>query len=370
MPHSFHFFGSTLIGVYLAFHLYFLWWTDRYFSPSPRSSRAFKFWLLAMALLFPAAEYFEGRAAGGLSDAFIWLGFFWLGAMFILVTVLLLCDLLFLAVRFFRPGWRRALGASALILAAALIALAVFRGAALPEVRPVAITLRGLPAALDGFKIVQISDVHIGRIISVGKFRRMAALVNAARPDLIVFTGDITESGVEDPEGVCSVIRSMNASYGKAGVLGNHDSFAGPDNSAAFFEACGVKMLRFGKYEPVPGLQVAGVDSPRRGAPAARTPALLVSELSPSKPLLFLSHRPEMFEQVLKGFPALALSGHTHEGQLYPFGLLERHLFKYFYGLYREGGSSVYVTSGAGTWGPPMRLFTVSELPLFVLHPA
>ncbi|OGR44529.1 MAG: hypothetical protein A2X35_00250 [Elusimicrobia bacterium GWA2_61_42] len=69
-------------------------------------------------------------------------------------------------------------------------------------------------------------------------------------------------------------------------------------------------------------------------------------------------------------FFGLGLAGHTHEGQIFPFGPLERHLFKYFYGLYRAGGFSIYVTSGAGTWGPPLRLFTRSELPLFVLRPA
>jgi predicted MPP superfamily phosphohydrolase len=162
----------------------------------------------------------------------------------------------------------------------------------------------------------------------------------------------------------------MNAKYGKAGVPGNHDSFSGPDNSAAFYSACGVRMLRFEKYEPVAGLQVAGVDDPRRGTTGGGRLQLLISSLSPSKPLIFLSHRPLGFDAVIKAVPGLVLSGHTHEGQIYPFGLIERPMYKYFHGLYQAGPSSIYVTSGAGTWGPPMRLFTMSELPLFTLRSA
>jgi hypothetical protein len=129
-------------------------------------------------------------------------------------------------------------------------------------------------------------------------------------------------------------------------------------------------MLRFETYEPVPGLQIAGIDTPRRGERTAGSVDSLVPALSRSKALILLSHRPEGFDTVIKAVPGLVLSGHTHEGQIYPFGLIERPLYKYFYGLYKEGSSVIYVTSGAGTWGPPMRLFTRSELPLFILHPA
>ena len=370
--HHFHFFGPVLIAVYLALHLYFLWWAGRYFPLPPRQSGVFKLCLSVMALLFPAAEYLERGAGSVLTDALLWSGFVWLGAMFILVTVIFLCDLLYLILRVFLAGWpsKRELGLFSLALAAGFIVLAVFNGTALPKVTPMDIAIPNLPCALDGFKAVQISDTHLGRIIHVDRFRKLAALVNSLKPDLIVFTGDITENGVEDRNGVCGVIRSMNAKYGKAGVLGNHDSFSGPDSSADFYSGCGVRMLRFEKYEPVPGLQIAGVDDPRRGAPPGRKLDLLVSALSPSKALIFLSHRPEGFDAVINAVPGLVLSGHTHAGQIQPFGLIERPFFKYFYGLYRAGASSVYVSSGAGTWGPPMRLFTVSELPLFVLHPA
>lgn len=370
--HHFHFFGPALISIYLSFHLYFLWWLGRYFPLSPRRSRVFKLCLFVLALLFPAAEYLEKGPVSGLTDALLWSGFAWLGAMLILVSVLLLCDLLYLILRVFRAGRpaKRTLGIFSLALAAALIALALFQGAALPKVTPMDIAIPNLPDTLDGFKVIQISDTHLGRIIPVDRFRKIAALVNPLKPDLLAFTGDITENGVEDPEGICAVIRSMNAKYGKAGVLGNHDSFSGPDNAAAFYSGCGVRMLRFEKYEPVPGLQVAGVDDPRRGALPGRNQELLASALSPSRPLILLSHRPEGFDAVIKAVPGLVLSGHTHAGQIWPFGLIERPLYKYFYGLYRAGASSIYVSSGAGTWGPPMRLFTVSELPLFVLHPA
>ena len=371
-PRQYHIFGTVMVSVYLAFHVYIFWWLGRYFRPSRPQDRAVLFSLCVLAALFPAARYLEKGLHGASGDALVRAGFTWLGAVSILFTVCLLCDLLWLALRAFkagRPG-KPALGVAALALAAGLITLAAVRGAELPRVVPMEIELGGLPAALDGFKIVQLSDVHLGRLITVEKFRGMAARVNALEADLVVFTGDITERGAADPEGICAVIRSIKGRYGKAGVPGNHDASFGRENAAAFFEECGVKMLRFEKYEPAPGLQVAGADDPRRGARAGRGSGPLLATLDAAKALVFLSHRPDGLDAVIKAHPGLVLSGHTHEGQIYPFGLLTRPLHKYFYGLYRAGAASVYVSSGAGTWGPPMRLFTISELPLFILRSA
>ena len=160
----------------------------------------------------------------------------------------------------------------------------------------------------------------------------------------------------------------MRSKNGMAAVLGNHDLFGGGDKAAAFYLGCGVKILRSEKYS-IAGLQIAGVDDLRRAPGAGAGLEKLAAALDPSMPVIFLSHQPQGFDAVLKNGSGLVLSGHTHDGQIFPFGLIERPLFKYFYGLYKAGAFTIYVTSGVGTWGPPMRLFTVSELPLFILHP-
>ncbi|MCX5785752.1 MAG: metallophosphoesterase [Elusimicrobia bacterium] len=371
-PYNFHFFGPVLISIYLAFHFYFALWLGRYFILTPKQSRVFKPGLCLLALALPAAEYCEKLGRGSLSDAVIWAGFFWLGAMTILVTVLVFCDLFYLLLRIVRAArpHKRTLGIVSLTLAAGLILLALWQGAAIPKVVTLDITLRNLPPGLDGFKVVQISDLHLGRIITTERFRKIAARINALEPDLVVFTGDLTERGNADSLAVSSIIRSIHSKYGMAAVLGNHDFFSGTETADTFYPGCGVKLLRSEKYEPAAGLQVAGTDYPRRGALPARPLAALVAELDTAKPVVFLSHRPEGFDPVMKAGSGLILSGHTHAGQLFQFGLLERPLFKYFYGLYRLGDFTIYVTSGAGTWGPPLRLFTSSELPLFILHPA
>ena len=370
MKSHFHFFGPGLISIYLAFHYYFISWTGRYFTLTPRRSRTLKFSICALALLFPAAEYAEKLGRGGFSDAVIWAGFFWLGAMFILVCVMFLCDLLRLTLRLAGAGERpaRALGAAGLALAACLTALAVRSGTALPETIVMDIPVRNLPAGLDGFKVVQISDLHLGRIVTAGRLRAIAAQVNRLNPDLVAFTGDFTENGYGDPGEICSAAESIRAKYGSVGVLGNHDLFGGGDKAAALYLSCGIKILRSEKYE-IGGLQIAGVDDLRRAPGAAAGLGKLAAALDASRPVIFLSHQPQGFDAVLKTGSGLVLSGHTHAGQIFPFGLIERPLFKYFYGLYKAGAFTIYVTSGAGTWGPPMRLFTASELPVFILHP-
>ncbi|OGR80922.1 MAG: hypothetical protein A2X32_00705 [Elusimicrobia bacterium GWC2_64_44] len=363
MRNPFSLFGLGLSLFCLAFNLYAAWWLVRRLAL--RSAGRFLAIEAALLLsaLYPSARVYSQYLPGQLADAALWLGFFVLGASFIVFWWLALCDLLLWAARV------RARGAAGACLAAAvfLVGLASWQGRKDPEVVRLEIPLEDLPQALDGFSILQVSDLHLGRMNSLERLAQIAAVAEAVKPDLVAFTGDFSERRERMPEGTCEMLRSMKALRGKAAVLGNHDMFSGGGQpTAAFFESCGVKTLRNEIYEPVPGLLAAGVDDLRRGDRDAA--ARLAPLLDRAKPLLFLSHQPEGFDGITAAGFGLVLSGHTHEGQIFPLGLLEYRMFKYFYGLYRAGDFYIYVTSGAGTWGPPLRLFTRSELPLLTLR--
>lgn len=366
MRSPFSLFGLGLSLFCLAFNLYAAWWLVRRLAL--RSAGRFMAIEAALLLsaLYPAARVYSQYLPGALADAALWLGFFVLGASFIVFWWLALCDLLLWA------GRLRARGAALSCLAGAvfLVGLASWQGQKKPEVVRLEIPLENLPPALDGFSILQVSDLHLGRMNGLERLAHIAAAAGEVKPDLVAFTGDFSERRERMPEGTCEILRSMKALRGKAAVLGNHDMFAGGGRPAAdFLESCGVRVLRGTVYEPVKGLAVAGVDDLRRGDRAA---VKEIAELTirQALPLIFLSHRPEGFDGLMGYGSGLVLSGHTHEGQIFPLGLLQRGYFKYFYGLYRAGNFYVYVTSGAGTWGPPLRLFTRSELPLLTLRRA
>lgn len=368
MKNHFHLFGLGLALFQLAFCVYIAFWLAFRLKLGP----AGRFIVFEAALLFsafyPAARVFGSLCVGWIPDALLWLAFFGFGASFIFFWVLLVCDLALSALRALGASWAwtRPAAIVVLLVAASFTALAAWRGAEVPGPKRIEVAIKGLPRALDGFTIAQISDLHLGRMIKLERLEKMAATLNGIKPDLVVFTGDFAESRDPMPEGTCGVLKSINARYGKAAVLGNHDMFTGGGPAAAFFEACGVKMLRGEVYEPAPGLLVAGVDDLRRKDGAAVRK--LAAVLDRSKPLIFLSHQPQGFDEITAAGSGLVLSGHTHKGQIFPFGPLESHMFKYFYGLYKAGDFSVYVTSGAGAWGPPLRLFADAEMPLFVLR--
>lgn len=368
MKNPFHLFGLGLALFYVAFNIYIALWLAFRLRLGPKGRFIVFEAALLLSAFYPAVRTFASAHFGGIADGLLWLALFGFGASFIFFWVLLACDLALAALKALGAGWTRRLpaAAAALALAAGFVALAVWSGARTPGLKSVEVSIKGLPKALDGFTIVQISDLHLGRMIKLERFKKIAATINSVRPDLVVITGDFSERREPVPEGTCAVIKGIYSRYGKAAVLGNHDMFIEGSVAAGFFESCGVKMLRGSAYEPVPGLLVAGVDDLRRGDKGAAKK--LAAGLDRSKPLVFLSHQPQGFDEITAVGSGLVLSGHTHKGQIFPFGPLEKRMFKYFYGLYKAGDFSVYVTSGAGAWGPPLRLFADAELPLLVLR--
>jgi predicted MPP superfamily phosphohydrolase len=368
MRSAFHFFGIGLALFNLGFNVYLAWWACRRLASGPWGRFAAVLAALLLSAFYPAARVLSGLGQGPFPDGLLWLSYFLLGSSFILFWSLALCDLLLAlaglaglkAARSRYAAWVCA------ALACALVALGAWHGGENPRVKRIEVPLKGLPAELDGFTILQVSDLHVGRMIHNGRVAYIAETSAALKPDLLAFTGDFAESREPMPPGVCEALAGMTARHAKAAVLGNHDMFTGGEPAARFFADCGIKPLRGEVYEPVKGLQVAGVDDLRRGDPAAA--GRLAARLDRRKPLIFLSHQPQGFDAVTAEGSGLELSGHTHAGQIFPFGPLEKRAFKYFYGLYRTGDFYVYVTSGAGTWGPPLRLFARAELPFFTLR--
>ena len=372
MRGNFHFFGPVLTLLCLAVNLYSARRLASYFKAGRAAAAGLAALFTALALSFPAAHPLEAAAGGAAGRAFLWFGFFWLGAGFILFWVLLAADLIYagLGAAGVRRPPGRAWALGALAAAAALTALGLAEAAAGPRVRRVDVPLAGLPRELDGFTIAQVSDLHLGRLAGAGGLARLADEIPALKPDLVVFTGDFSERRENVPEAACALVGRLRGRYGAAAALGNHDLPSGGAPGGGFLELCGVTVLRGRAYSPAPGLDVGGVDDLRRGPLTAERAAALAGELfRPGRAAVLLSHQPQGWEAVTGGRPALVLAGHTHGGQLFPFNLLERPFFKYFYGLYRDRATEVYVTSGAGTWGPPLRLFTRSELPLLTLRP-
>jgi len=194
------------------------------------------------------------------------------------------------------------------------------------------------------------------------------AEVSALRPDIVVLTGDILDAGLRREDEFTRIGAGLRARCGVLAILGNHEFYHGPAASARALQGMGARLLRDEVAALPCGLQVAAVDDVRTAHLSEADVAGLLARLEPGRPSLFLSHQPLYFEAAARAGVGLMLSGHTHQGQIFPFGLIVRMVYPYFHGLYRIGRSSLYVTSGTGQWGPPMRLFTRAEIVRFTLR--
>ncbi|MFI5306980.1 MAG: metallophosphoesterase [Polyangiales bacterium] len=327
----------------------------------------------AAALLFvhPLVEHRFGPAAGGVTA---WPAFLWLGCCFYLALGLGLSDLgLSLSGLHGSVVLRARAG---VVCALVLLAAAVGVRSALrpPALRRIDLALPGWPAGLDGYRIVQISDVHIGALIRAPFLRSVVERCNARAPDLIAITGDLVDGSVEHYGQDVLPLAQLRARDGVLFVTGNHDHFSGVDPWLAQLETLGIAILRNRRVRierAGAALEIAGVDdlgSARMGPGARHDLDAALRGWDGKSPLVLLAHDPRSFEQAKDRGSLLQLSGHTHGGQLWPFGAFVRLQTRFVAGLYRHGQSTLYVSRGTGFWGPPMRLFAPAEITEIVLH--
>jgi hypothetical protein len=324
--------------------------------------------------------------------------FGWLGLAFLLFSALLALDvaraagatLAWLAAAFLGPQaspadpTRRVLLARAVAGGAALAgggsaALAVRRATGEPRVKEVQVKLPRLPPALRGLSIAQITDFHVGPTIRGREVRRVVEMTNALRPDLVAITGDLVDGSVAEIGEVISEIGRLRSRYGVTFVTGNHEYYSGVGPWLRELPRLGVRVLRNERISVGDGpggasIDLAGIDDWRSaGMAPGHGPDLprALSGRDPERALVLLAHQPLGFPEALRAGVGLQISGHTHGGQIFPFSLLVGAVYRFSKGLYRleEGGAEgwIYVSSGTGYWGPPMRLGTSSEITRIVL---
>lgn len=225
------------------------------------------------------------------------------------------------------------------------------------------ISIADLPESWVGKKIVQISDVHLGHIYSPRYMEGLAQKVSALKPDAIVITGDLFDGTDGSLDIFTQSLNGLVAPDGIYYVTGNHETYLGVEKVSALINKTKIIELK-DQMREVDGLQFVGIDYPQRmdskdiGAVIAG-----MSGFDPQKPSILLWHIPTQIEAAKKAGISLQLSGHTHNGQLFPFGFVTKLIFKgYDYGYKKEGNYSIYTSSGLGGWGPPMRTEKTSEI--------
>jgi predicted MPP superfamily phosphohydrolase len=229
-----------------------------------------------------------------------------------------------------------------------------------PVVDACEVRLPGLPPALDGTVVVALSDLHLGSVLGADWLARRVAQVQGERPDLVLLLGDLFEGHGGAPTGeLLPLLGKLSAPLGVWAVPGNHeDGHGGGGNGQVPVESAGITVLRDRWVQAAPGLVLAGVADGEKEGSFARALAG-----RPPGGVLLLSHSPHKADAAAAASGGgLMLSGHTHGGQVWPFGYLVRFRSPWVEGRFRVGGMDLIVTRGAGTWGPRMRLWLPGEI--------
>lgn len=345
---------------------------------------------VALALvLLPIAEYhlvtsrFFGSLASPELPQWVLIALAWaFGAFLLLAMLLVLRDVLGVLTRLFSRRTSHALLAGQRltmaigILAAALSAFGVWQAVKVPAVKTVDITLPGLPAAFDGYRVVQLSDLHASRLLPASWISAVVAKSNALDADLIVITGDLEDGTPEARAADVRPLQDLRARDGVLAVPGNHEYYDDYQHWMRAFRRLGLPMLENAHvliHRDDQALAVAGITDRQAASFGQPHPDLAATlrGIPPGTPVILLSHRPDNARASARAGVTLQLSGHTHGGQILGPHLLTKWANKGFVsGLYQVGRMQLYVSNGTGLWnGLAIRLGRPSEITQIILHP-
>ena len=316
----------------------------------------------------------RGFLPGRLGDWVTWAGFYWLPLILYLFMALAVVDLL----RFIERRLRllpegvtvdpAAVGAVVLALSLGLILYGVWNAAYNTQTSHFDLEINKSVPGIDELHLVLVSDIHMGRVVDSRRIMRMTERINDLNPDLIVIPGDIIDGNLTPyiNENIGAILAQLKAKYGIYAVFGNHDYIGGIDaESQNLLRDAGIIVLRDECRLVGESFYIAGredVSVARFGGGPRKPLAEIVAGVDPAKPLFLLDHQPFNLDEGRKNGVDLQLSGHTHHGQFFPVSLITKSLFEQDWGYLEKDGTHLIVSCGYGTWGPPLRIGSVSEI--------
>jgi hypothetical protein len=322
--------------------------------------------VFALAPSLPATILVVRRFTRARARPVLWIAYSWFGCAVYLLLAAVLTHIACMVARVTaRDAALVGLAATAITIGYGLVHAR--RG---PFVRRVRVPIAKLPAAAEGYTIVQLTDVHIGWTLGSHFAEKVVAKVNALAPDLIVLTGDIVDGNVRELATHVAPLGNLRARDGMFAVTGNHEYYWNVDAWLAHLATLGIRFLRNERVAIRDAFELAGVDDVTSGAMAVghgEDIARAVAGRNSAVPLVLLAHHPQSLARAIAAGVDLQLSGHTHGGQLLPLGWLARLFEPHVAGLKRFSDTWLYVSEGTGFWGPPMRIGTSCEIAAITL---
>lgn len=282
----------------------------------------------------------------------------WLGAFFLLLIGFGLLDLGYALLKF--AGLKadyRSLGIGLLSLVLFISVYSVINAAGI-KINKISLRFSNLE---NDVKIIQLSDVHLGAVHSMTYLEKIVRMANQLKPDFVLITGDLLNESDSIAGKDLAPLKNLQSTYGTYFVTGNHEKYFGVDKALSLIKEGNITALR-NEIKNIGGIQLIGIDYPDSEF-SRHNEVLKNLETDKNLVSVLMYHPPSGTEEAEEKGINLQLSGHTHNGQIFPFSIFERLVFKYVSGLHKlKNNSYLYVSAGTGTWGPPMRFLSQSEI--------
>ena len=324
---------------------------------------------IILSLSFIAGRFIERLSISILSKSLTWIGSFWLAAMVYFFFIVIIIDISRL-VNIFLPIFPPAETVTYLnfklliflssVLLVSLIVAAGYINAKNPVIKTLQIKINKKANFLKSLNIVMVSDIHLGTIIGKKRFDNIVSKINTLNADLVLLAGDVFDEDIKPviQNNTGETLKNIKSRYGVFGITGNHEYIGGAEKACQYLSEHNVQMLRDSVIKIKDSIYIAGREdkSIKQFARKSRKSlGEILNGVDDSLPVIVMNHQPTEFGEAIKNKVDLHLSGHTHHGQLWPFGFIAKKVYTLSKGYLLKENTHFFVSTGAGTWGPPIR---------------
>ena len=362
-------FLSIVLTVYIATNYYIF---TRGWQAIPKTPA----WKYGYAIVFTllALSYWIGRIVERIdvcsaSDICIWIGSFWLAYMTYLFFGAFFVDILrglanltgtMPAVIRDNPQKARQVTAIVVLVVSTIVIAAGYINACIPRIRHLAIEVPARSAKMEKLHAVLATDIHLGTIISNSRLERLVSNINRLDPDIVLFAGDIVDEDIAPviENNLGDILRQIRSRYGIYAVTGNHEYIGGVDEAIQYMLDHDISVIQDDAIRVNDTVYVAGRKdrTVNRYTNSRRKDLVEIMNTLPGDlPVILMDHQPFKLEEASKAGVDLQLSGHTHHGQMWPFNYITSAIYQLSTGYMKKDGTHYYVSTGYGTWGPPVR---------------
>jgi predicted MPP superfamily phosphohydrolase len=372
---SFLIFFSIVLLIYGSVNYYLFARGLQAFSLNGSMRRWFIVLFWTIAACFITGSIMERTVSSALSEWIYRIGSFWMAYMLYLFLAVFLIDLVRLANYFFNflPEFTQLmkfrLGIAVLFLASVIV-IAGHINALWVNVREIPLEIHKKVSGNREVRVMMASDIHLGALLREHREKKLLEIAREQKPDLVLLCGDLVDGEIAPVlrKNLGKHIQEIKTPLGVYAILGNHEYIGGISKTLPYLKGININVLVDSVVTLSNGIQLIGRnDHSSRGENPPKPLNELMSSTNPDNPVIVMNHQPFNLQEAADAKVDLHLSGHTHHGQMWPFNYITKAIFEVSWGLLKKGNSNFYVSSGYGTWGPPVRVGNRPEVVIFKL---